>query len=352
MPADNNARMPKVKLCIKEDKGKVALTDFDLPDPGPGQALISTNLTTICGSDIHMIDHIEEVPAGTPMGHEAVGVIEAVGEGVERFKAGDRVVSACVLSCGHCDRCSEGEFSVCSAFAAPMNLLFGAQADAYMVNGAEYSMARIPDGMDDRHALFASDIMSTGFAALERAGVEKGQTVAIFAQGPVGLCATAGAKYYGAETIIAVESIPERVEMAKQLGATHVVDPKGDVVSEIQALSGGSGVDIAVEALGRQETIENCFRVVRMNGTVSSVGVYAENEYIKVPTDGTFIHRKFVTTLCPAGTERLDYLLGLIDSGKVDLTPLFTHTMPLSDIVSAYDMFRNHEDGVLKIAIS
>ena len=342
--------MAKVRACVKEGPGKVALTDIDIGDPGPGQALVRTTLTTICGSDIHIVDHIEEVPAGLPMGHESVGVVEAIGEGVERVKPGDRVVSACLLSCGHCVRCQNGEHSVCQTFGAPMNLLFGAQAEAFLVSGADHSMAIVPGGLDDRHAIFAADIMSTGFAAIERARLEEGQTVAIFAQGPVGLCATAAAKYYRAGVIVAVESIPERMEMARRLGADRVVRPE-QAVDEIMTMTGGFGVDVAVEALGKQVTFENCLRVTRYGGTVSSVGVYTPLTALSLPTDGTFLHRTIVTTLCPVGTKRLQRLLGILDSGEVDLTPLLTHERKLDDIVASYDMFRNRKDGVMKIAI-
>lgn len=342
--------MPKVRACVKEGPGKVGLTDLDLGDPGPGQALVRTTLTTICGSDIHIVDHIEEVPAGMPMGHESVGVVEAVGEGVKRVKPGDRVVTACLLSCGHCARCLSGEHSVCQTFAAPMNLLFGAQAEAYLMSGADHSMAAVPEGLDDRHAIFAADIMSTGFAAIERARLQEGQTVAIFAQGPVGLCATAAAKFYKAGMIIAVESIPGRVAMARRMGADRVVPPE-QAVEEIMTATGGMGVDVAVEALGKQVTFDNCLAVTRFGGTVSSVGVYTPLAALSLSTDGTFLHRTIVTTLCPVGTKRLQTMLGILESGEVDLTPLLTHERKLDDIVASYDMFRTRQDGVLKIAI-
>lgn len=342
--------MPRVKVCVKQDKGKVALTEFDYPDPGPGQALVRTSLTTICGSDIHLVDDFDEVMAGTPMGHEAVGVVEAVGDGVERLKPGDRVVACCLTSCGQCDRCRGGEPQLCSTYGAPMNLLFGAQGEAFLVNGADHSMTKIPDGVDDRAAIFAADILSTGFGAIERAEVKPGQSVAIFAQGPVGLCATIAAKYHGAEPIIAVESIPERVEMAKRLGAHEVVAPER-AVDEIRKLTGGVGVDVSVEALGKQVTFENCCLATRLGGTISSVGVYGGLEFLRLPIDPGFIQRKIVTTLCPAGAERLDYLLDLLAGGKVDPTPLFTHERGLDDIVASYDMFRRHADGVIKIAV-
>ncbi len=343
--------MPRVKLCVKEDKGKVSLTEFDYPDPGPGQALVRTSLTTICGSDIHIVDDIEEVMAGTPMGHEAVGVVEAVGEGVERFKPGDRVVACCLTSCGQCERCSGGELQLCSTYGSPMNLLFGAQGEAFLVNSADVSMAHIPDGVDDRGAIFAADILSTGLGAIERAGLEQGQSVAIFAQGPVGLCATMAASFVGAEPIIAVESIPERVAMAKRLGAHEVVSPE-NAVEEIMKLTGAAGVDVAVEALGKQVTFENCCRATRLGGTVSSVGVYGGLDHLILPLDPGFIQRRIVTTLCPAGRERLEYLIGLIESGKIDPRPLFTHDRPLDDIVDCYDLFRRHADGVIKLALT
>lgn len=343
--------MPNVRACIKEGPGKVGYTDFAVPDPGPGQALIRTTLTTICGSDIHMVDDFDMIPPGMPMGHESVGIVEAIGEGVETLKVGDRIVAACLTSCGSCERCDDDEPQVCSNHGAPMNLLFGGQAEAFLLNGADFSSALIPASIDDRQALFASDIMSTGFGAIERAGLKEGQSVAIFAQGPVGLCVTAAAKMHGAGLVIAVEGIPERAAMARRLGADHVVTP-ANAGDEIMALTGGRGVDVAVEALGRQATLDACFRVTRFGGTVSSVGVYGAEGTITIPLDGSFYHRRFVTTLCPVGRRRLDYLLRLIGDGRVDLTPLFTHAMPLADVARGYDMFRSHGDGVIKIALT
>ena len=343
--------MPNVRACIKEGPGKVSYADFAVPDPGPGQALVRTTLATICGSDIHIVDDFDVVPPGMPMGHESVGIVEAVGEGVETLRPGDRIVVACLTSCGNCERCTDDEPQVCSTFGAPMNLLFGGQAEAFLLNGADFSSTIIPASIDDRQALFVGDIMSTGFGAIERAGMKEGQTVAVFAQGPVGLCVTAAAKTYGAGLLIAVESIPGRAAMARRLGADHVVSPE-NAVDEIMQLTGGRGVDIAVEALGRQATLDSCFRVTRFGGTVSSVGVYGAEERVSIPTDGSFYHRRFVTTLCPTGRGRLDHLLRLIGDGRVDLTPLYTHAMPLSEVARGYDMFRAHTDGVIKIALT
>ncbi|GAB4324677.1 MAG: NAD(P)-dependent alcohol dehydrogenase [Dehalococcoidia bacterium] len=326
------------------------MTTIPLPDePGPGQALVRTTLSTICGSDIHIVDEMP-IPAGVPMGHEAVGVVEAVGAGVTAFKPGDRVVTSCLVCCGTCARCMEGDYQVCQTFGAPGNLLFGAQGEYFLVNGAQTSMARVPDNLDDDQVLFVTDIMSTGFAAIERAEVRPGDTVAIFAQGPVGLCATAGARTLGAGTIIAVEGIPERQAMARKFGADIVLEP-ADAVQQIMSLTGNVGVDIAVEALGHQATFENACAVARLGGTVSSVGVYGAFPTLTLPTSGSFIHRKLVMTLCPVGTDRMNRLMALVATGKVDLRPLITHSMKLSETPAGYDLFRKREGGVLKIAL-
>ncbi len=342
--------MPASQTCVKTGQGQVAMTQIPYPDePGPGQALVRTALSTVCGSDIHLVDEMP-IPPGVPMGHEATGVVQAVGAGVTGFKAGDRVVVSCLQCCGICTRCMEGQHQACTTFNAPGNLVFGAQGEFFLVNGAQTTMAHIPDNLDDDQVLFASDIMSTGFAAIERAEIQLGDTVAVFAQGPVGLCATAGARLLGAGLIVAVEGIPARQEMARRMGADVVVEP-AEAVAKITELTANRGVDIAVEALGHQATFENCCAVTRFGGTVSSVGVYGAFPTLTFPTTGSFLHRKIVTTFCPVGTARLGRLMAVVASGRVDLRPLLTHSKKISETPEAYDLFRKREGGVLKIAL-
>jgi threonine dehydrogenase-like Zn-dependent dehydrogenase len=198
------------------------------------------------------------------------------------------------------------------------------------------------------------DIMSTGFSGAESGSVRIGDSVAVFAQGPIGLCATAGAKLSGATTIIAVDSVPNRLEMAKKLGASHVVDFRAvNPVEEIMRLTDGRGVDVAIEALGTQSTFESALRVLRPGGTLSSLGVYSTDLTIPLAAFGAGLaDLKIVTTLCPGGKERMRRLMEVIASGRVDLTSMVTHRFKLDDIEAAYDLFGHQRDGVLKVAIA
>jgi threonine dehydrogenase-like Zn-dependent dehydrogenase len=198
------------------------------------------------------------------------------------------------------------------------------------------------------------DIMSTGFGGAENGGIRIGDTVAVFAQGPIGLCATAGARLRGAGKIIAVDRIEGRLALARRLGADAVVDAAHqDPVQAIRDLTGGRGVDVAIEALGLQQTFESCLRVLRPGGTLSSLGVYSGK--LTLPLDafaaGLGDHR-IVTTLCPGGHERMRRLMAVIASGRIDLQPFVTHRFPLSRIEAAYELFANQRDGVIKVAVT
>jgi threonine dehydrogenase-like Zn-dependent dehydrogenase len=184
--------------------------------------------------------------------------------------------------------------------------------------------------------------------------VRIGDTVAVFAQGPIGLCATAGAKLMGATTIIGVDAVPARMEAARRLGADHVVDFRAeDPVDAIMRLTDGRGVDVAIEALDTQATFEVCLRVLRPGGTLSSLGVYSSDLTIPLGAFAAGLgDHKIITTLCPGGKERMRRLMGVIASGRVDLRPMVTHRFPLERIEEAYDLFAHQRDGVLKVAIT
>jgi threonine dehydrogenase-like Zn-dependent dehydrogenase len=227
-------------------------------------------------------------------------------------------------------------------------------SDYVLVPDAMANLAPIADGLADEQVLMCPDIMSTGFSGAENGGIKIGDMVAVFAQGPIGLCATAGAKLLGATTIIAVDRLTERLQMARGLGADHLVDfSRVDPVKEIMRITQGRGVDVAIESLGTQATFESCLRALRPGGTLSSLGVYSSD--LRIPLDafaaGLGDHT-IVTSLCPGGKERMRRLMSVIESGRVDLGAMVTHRFKLHDIEAAYDLFANQRDGVFKVAIT
>jgi alcohol dehydrogenase len=228
------------------------------------------------------------------------------------------------------------------------------QADYFLVPFAQANLTRIPDSLRDEQVVYCADIASTGISAIEKAGVRIGDAVAIFAQGPIGLCATAGAKLSGASLVIGVDALPERLDMAKKMGADVAINYKEqDPVAEIRRLTDGRGVDVAVEALGIQQTFENAMRSVRPGGTLSSLGVYSGHLVIPLePFAAGIGDHTIVTTLCPGGKERMRRLTSMVGAGKLDLEPLMTHRFSLADIGDAYELFAAQADGVLKVAIT
>jgi alcohol dehydrogenase len=342
-------------------KGKIAIRERARPEPLAGEALVRITLTTICGTDVHILKGEYSVKPGLVVGHEPVGRIEALGAGVRGFAVGDRVIVGAITPCWQCRACLSGQASQCDHGGGGYealggwrfgNTLDGCQADYVVVPDAQANLARIPDGLTDEDVLMCPDIMSTGFSAAERGQVRIGDSVAVFAQGPIGLCAVAGAKLSGASLVIAVDHVPHRLEFARKMGADVVLDfDSQDVVAEIKRLTGG-GVDVAIEALGQQVTFENALRSLRPGGTLSSVGVYAG--HLQVPNDafgGGLADQTIVTTLCPGGKERMRRLMNVVAAKRFPFGELITHSFALDDIEAAYDLFEHQRDGVMKVAI-
>src|SRR5262249_54405083 len=321
---------------------------------------VRVTLTTICGTDLHIVRGEYKVRPGLVIGHEPVGVIDELGPGVVGYSVGQRVLVGAITPCGQCRACLSGQHSQCGRGEGHEatggwrfgNTIDGAQADYIRVPYAQANLARIPDDVTDEQAVLLSDIASTGFGGAESARIRLGDTVAVFAQGPIGLCATAGARLLGASLIIGVDGDDSRLAMSKRMGADVTLDfRKLDVVSEIKRLTGG-GADVAIEAHGAQETFEGSLRSLRPGGTLSSLGVYSGK--LELPYDafaaGLGDHH-IVTTLCPGGKERMRRLLGLVQSRRFDPAPLLTHSFSLNEIRKGYDIFGGRRDGVLKVAI-
>ena len=268
-----------MKALVFHGPGNISLETVPIPKARAGEVVIRVTLTTICGTDLHILKGEYPVKPGLIIGHEPVGVIHEIGDGVTGYEVGDRVLVGAITPCGQCNFCLSGNWSQCGGAIGGWkfgNTIDGAQAEYLRVPYAQANLAKIPDELTDEQVVLLADIASTGISAAESADLQIGDTVAVFAQGPIGLCATAGAKLKGASLIIAVESDPVRIMMSRQMGADAVFDFKQhDVVEEIKRLTGGRGVDVAIEALGTQETFESALRVLRPGGTLSSLGVYS-----------------------------------------------------------------------------
>src|SRR3954453_3603263 len=353
--------MEKMKANVFRGKNNIRVEEVERPRAGIGDAVIRVTLTTICGTDLHIVRGEYPVAPGLIVGHEPVGVIEELGAGITGYGVGDRVLVGAITPCGQCHACLSGKLSQCghgTGYEAIGgwrfgNTINGAQAEYLLVPFAQANLAKIPESLTDEQVVLLADIASTGFPGAESGRVKIGDNVVVFAQGPIGLCATAGAKLMGAAMVIGVESDPVRLAMAKRMGADVALDfTKVDVVDEVKRLTGGYGADVSIEALGTQQTFESALRSLRPGGTLSSLGVYSGK--LELPYSafaaGLGDHR-IVTTLCPGGKERMGRLIAMVRSGRFDPTPLITHHFRLGEIEDAYRIFSNRLDGVLKVAI-
>jgi threonine dehydrogenase-like Zn-dependent dehydrogenase len=253
---------------------------------------------------------------------------------------------------GHTSQCGHGEGYETLGGWRFGNTINGAQAEYLRVPYAQANLAKIPDELTDEQVVLLADIASTGFGGAESAGIKIGDAVVVFAQGPIGLCATAGARLLGASLIIGVDGDEHRLAMSRRMGADVTLDFRYvDVVAEVKRLTGG-GCDVAIEALGTQQTFERALKCLRPAGTLSSLGVYSGKLEIPYESFGAGIgDYRIVTTLCPGGKERMRRLMEVVRNKRVDLTPLLTHTYTLDRINEAYDLFSERLDGVIKVAI-
>lgn len=359
-----------MKAAVFISPGRIELADKPIPDVGPNDALVRITTTTICGTDVHILKGEYPVAKGLTVGHEPVGVIEKLGSAVQGYTEGQRVIAGAICPNFNSYAAQDGVASQdgsyligqgmcgCHGYKATAgwrfgNLIDGTQAQYVLVPDAQANLAPIPDGLTDEQVLMCPDIMSTGFKGAENANIRIGDTVVVFAQGPIGLCATAGARLLGASTIIGVDGNDHRLGIAKKLGADITLNFNNcDVVAEVMKLTGGRGADSAIEALGTQATFESALKVLKPGGTLSSLGVYSTDLTIPLGAfaAGLGDHR-INTALCPGGKERMRRLMNVLEASRLDLGVMVTHRYKLDDIVAAYDLFSHQRDGVLKVAI-
>ena len=359
-----------MKAAVFVDKGRIELADKPIPGVGPNDALVRITTTTICGTDVHILKGEYPVAKGLTVGHEPVGVIEKLGSAVQGYQEGQRVIAGAICPNFNSYAAQDGAPSQDGSYLIPGgqcgchgykatagwrfgNLIDGTQAEYVLVPDAQANLAPIPDGLTDQQVLMCPDIMSTGFKGAENANIKIGDTVVVFAQGPIGLCATAGARLLGATTIIAVDGNDHRLAIAKKMGADVTLNFRNlDVIAEVMKITGGKGADSSIEALGTQATFAQAMKVLRPGGTLSSLGVYSEDLSIPLAQFAAGLGDHTIrTALCPGGKERMRRLMNVIAANRLDLGVLVTHQRKLDDIVEAYDLFSHQRDGVLKIAI-
>ncbi len=359
-----------MKAAVFVEKGRIELADKPIPGVGPNDALVRITTTTICGTDVHILKGEYPVAKGLTVGHEPVGVIEKLGNAVQGYQEGQRVIAGAICPNFNSYAAQDGYPSQDGSYLVPRglcgchgykatagwrfgNLIDGTQAEYVLVPDAQANLAPIPDGLTDEQVLMCPDIMSTGFKGAENANIKIGDTVVVFAQGPIGLCATAGARLLGATTIIAVDGNDDRLAVAKKMGADVTLNFRNvDVVEEVMKLTGGKGADGSIEALGTQATFAQAMKVLKPGGTLSSLGVYSEDLSIPLAQFAAGLGDHTIrTALCPGGKERMRRLMNVIAANRLDLGLLVTHQRKLDDIVEAYDLFAHQRDGVLKIAI-
>ncbi len=327
----------------------------DKPEPeigAPDDALVQVEASGVCGSDLHIYHGRVPVEPGFTIGHEFVGTVLAVGPEVERVVAGDRVLGCFKTACGTCELCLRGEYHRClrgQTFGHGANLgdLQGAQAEQLLVPRANMTLRRVPEGMSDDVALFAGDVMGTGYHAIAHAGMQSGDTVAVLGLGPVGLCAVQAALAAGASQVFAIDTVEQRLAMAGEFGATALHLTEQDPKREVRAATGGLGVDVAVDAVGDPAPLGLAVSLARDAGVVSGIGAY--DGRFEVPMGLAWLKGLQLRLGLANVVGHVDSVLALMEAGKLDPAPLVTHHMPLDEASEAYRLFANRE--ALKIVL-
>src|SRR5215211_3970874 len=325
------------------------------PDPevtAPDEAIVRVEATGICGSDLHIYHGRVAIEPGFVIGHEYVGTVVEAGDAVTEIDVGDRVLGTYCTACGGCFFCRRGEFHKCDegrvfGHGRTLGSLQGAQAELVLVPHANLTLRRVPEGMSDEVALFAGDVMGTGWHAVDQAGLRPGDTATVLGLGPVGLCAVQAAKAAGAAKVIAIDTVADRLALAQSFGAEAVHLTDDDPRAAVKAATDGRGVDAAIDAVGHPDALELACRVARKAGIVSAIGVYAER--VEVHMGIVWIKALTLKTGHANVIGHVDRVLAMLDAGVLDPGPLVTHHMKLEDAAEAYAVYDRRE--ALKIVM-
>lgn len=348
-----------MKAFVMKQIGQVGFMDKPIPEPGPNDAVVRTSKALICTSDSHTVGGGIGPRTDLTLGHEAVGVVHAVGSEVKTFQPGDRVVVGAITpDWGH----PAAQNGYPSQTGGPLggwkfaNVKDGVFAEYFHVNEADANLAKIPDDVPDEAAVYCCDMLSTGFMGAENGNIPIGGTVAVLAQGPVGLMSTVGARLQGAGLVIGVESVPSRQKLARLYGVDEIVDfTKEDVVDRVMELTDGEGVDTAIEALGADITFQTAIKITKPGGTVSNTGYFGEGEFVSIPRVEWGVgmaDMTIATGLCPGGRLRMERLLRVLQGGRVDPTQMTTHTYHFDEMERAFEVSDKKLDDVIKPLIT
>jgi 2-desacetyl-2-hydroxyethyl bacteriochlorophyllide A dehydrogenase len=326
------------------------------PEPellAPDDAIVQVEATGVCGSDLHIYHGRVKIEPGFVIGHEFVGDVIAAGDAVTKVDVGDRVLGCFHTACGSCFFCMRGIYQKCDearvfGHGATLGSLSGAQAEQVLVPRANLTLRRVPDGMSDDAALFAGDVMGTGYHAIVSADARPGDAIVVLGLGPVGLCAVQAARACGAARVIGVDSVPERLETARAFGAEAVHLSEEDPRAAVKAATAGRGADVVVDAVGHPDALDMACRMARKAGTVSAVGVYAER--CEVHMGVVWIKALTLRTGHANVIAHVDPVLAMMEAGLLDPTPLVSRHMKLDEAPEAYEAYANRE--ALKIVMA
>ncbi|MDM0115976.1 zinc-dependent alcohol dehydrogenase family protein [Variovorax sp. J22R133] len=343
-----------MQALIYNGPGQKAVEDRPKPViQSPTDAVVRITRTTICGTDLHILKgDVATCKPGTVLGHEGVGVVDAVGTGVTTFKPGDRVLISCISACGRCEPCRKGMYSHCTTGGWILgHTIDGTQAEFVRIPHADTSLHRIPEGADEEALVMLSDILPTGFeCGVLNGKVQPGSSVAIVGSGPIGLAALLTAQFYAPAEIIMIDLDDNRLAVSKRFGATATVNSAaGDAAQQVMELTGGRGVDTAIEAVGIPATFTLCEDIVAAGGTIANVGVHGCK--VDLHLEKLWSHNVTITTRL-VDTVSIPMLLKTVHSRRIDAKQLITHRFKLDAILEAYETFGNAADTkALKVII-
>jgi len=334
--------------------GEVSIEERPEPEiTSQDEAVIEIDVTGICGSDLHIYHGRVQIEPGFTIGHEFVGTVLEAGDGVSRVQPGDRVLGTFHTACGTCFFCLRGVFHKCEEMRVfghgkLLGSLQGTQADRALIPHANMTLRKVPDGVKDDVALFAGDVMGTGYHAVAQSDVRPGDSLAVLGLGPVGLCAVQVAVAAGVSPVLAIDSVEQRLELARAFGATPVHVTEDDPREEAKRVTDGRGVDAAIDAVGHPDALDLAIRLARKAGVVYAIGVYAEP--CQVHMGLVWIKALTLRSGFANVIGHVDHVLDMLGSGKLDPTPLVTHHMPLEDAAEAYALYDRRE--AMKIVLT